>query len=883
MNVEKSSSKPSRRWLCFAFVVTLIGFVYGLYGVNMVWWRNSPDFGWRTMYDSGPNIVAQVLETGQKAGLRVGDEILTINGKAYSTFEELYFKVRHDELGSVNTYAVMRDGKAVEISITTGRIGVTAVLWRSGALFMIGLVYVMIGILVLLMKPQAAESWVFLVMSSLIGIHLSYSAPSDLMHPLWLFDVRLLIQVLYPAPIIHLAITFPKKRGFFRKRPWLWVVPYVFSLVLFFLYEINIEYYWDPAPVVDLLFDLYLVLAVLCFLICIVWNFLKDVSVMIRRQSQVILVGITLGFVIPMIDLLLRFYWDTYLFPDPTLGFVVFLILFPLSIGYTIVKYDLFAIDAFIKRTYGYILTTGAIAGTYGVFVLLSNLAFGRFGVTQSPVFPLIFVLGVVFLFNPVRNRVQKFIDRVFYRLEYDYQTTVQRISETMRSLMDLDKILKAMMDFALGAMFIDSGCVILLNREKQVYECVAMAGEWGETPVRAEMARTLAAEEKPKEGEVLRDRPASVGSARIEPETLDERELGSRQAAWKLAIDDPLIGKIAERGKEVTVYDIQQDPFFEDHRETCLKTFDRIRGTLIVPLIYEDKLTGLISLGQKKSGKFYRREDVNLLNTLANQGAVAIENAMLLEEVIEKERMEQELEVARDLQTSMLPATCPEMDEFELAALSVPARQVGGDFFDFIDMGKDKLGLVVGDVTGKGVSGALVMSASRSVFRMLSEEELTVGEIMTRANRRTKKDIKTGMFVALLYAVLNARDRTLSLCTAGQTQPVHLCAETGAASLVQTKGDTFPLGILDEVEYQETRLQLAAGDRVVFYTDGIVEAMNEKQEIFGFNRLLEIVRGAKSMTADSLLNEIRDSVNTFASGAAQHDDITLIVVSVTE
>jgi sigma-B regulation protein RsbU (phosphoserine phosphatase) len=249
---------------------------------------------------------------------------------------------------------------------------------------------------------------------------------------------------------------------------------------------------------------------------------------------------------------------------------------------------------------------------------------------------------------------------------------------------------------------------------------------------------------------------------------------------------------------------------------------------------------------------------------------------------VIEKERMEQELEVARDLQTSMLPASWPEMEGFELAALSIPARHVGGDFYDFIDIGKDKLGLIVGDVTGKGVSGALVMSASRSVFRMLSEEELTVGEIMTQANRRTKKDIKTGMFVALLYAVLNAKDRTLNLCTAGQTQPIHLSAETGAARLVQTKGDTFPLGILDEVEYQETRLQLAAGDRVVFYTDGIVEAMNEKQEIFGFNRLLEIVRGAKSMTADSLLNEIHDSVNTFASGTAQHDDITLIVVSVT-
>ena len=213
-------------------------------------------------------------------------------------------------------------------------------------------------------------------------------------------------------------------------------------------------------------------------------------------------------------------------------------------------------------------------------------------------------------------------------------------------------------------------------------------------------------------------------------------------------------------------------------------------------------------SLGDKKSGKFYRREDINLLKTLANQGAVAIENAFLLEEVVEKERMEEELAIAHDLQISMLPATCPTLDGFDMAAASVPAREVGGDFFDFIEMRDRRLGLVIADVTGKSVSGALVMSASRSVFRMLSEENLNVSEIMIRANRRTKKDIKSGMFVALLYAVLDAKDRTLSLCSAGQTQPIYLSAEKGTSEISGNKrGIPFLLGILPDVEYQETRL----------------------------------------------------------------------------
>ncbi|MBA7705510.1 hypothetical protein ES703_114341 [subsurface metagenome] len=346
---------------------------------------------------------------------------------------------------------------------------------------------------------------------------------------------------------------------------------------------------------------------------------------------------------------------------------------------------------------------------------------------------------------------------------------------------------------------------------------------------------------------------------------------------------DEPLMQIIEGEKTELTKYDVLEDPKYGRVSESCATDFEALQASLMVPLVFQDKVIGLLNLGEKKSGKSYNREDINLLHAVANQGAVAIENARLFQENLEKQRMEEELAIARDLQMSMLPASCPEIEGFEIAALSTPAREVGGDFYDFIEMGKGRLGLVVGDVTGKSVSGALVMSASRSVFRMLSEGELSVGEIMVRANQRTKKDIKSGMFVALLYAVLNGRERTLSLCSAGQTQPIHLAAKTGGANLVETLGDTFPLGILDDADYRETQLQLAPGDNLVFYTDGIVEAMNDKEEIFGFERLLAVVQGAPSMSADSLLKEILGKVNAFVGGAAQHDDLTVIVVSVTE
>jgi serine phosphatase RsbU (regulator of sigma subunit)/CHASE2 domain-containing sensor protein len=265
----------------------------------------------------------------------------------------------------------------------------------------------------------------------------------------------------------------------------------------------------------------------------------------------------------------------------------------------------------------------------------------------------------------------------------------------------------------------------------------------------------------------------------------------------------------------------------------------------------------------------------------LAFIGATAIEHSRLFKEALVKLRMEEDLSMARDVQMSMLPATCPVIEGYQIAASSTPAREVGGDFYDFIVMGKDKTGIVIGDVTGKSVSGALVMSASRTVFRILTEQQMTVAESMLRANHRLKQDIKSDMFVALLFAELNSAKRTLTLCNAGQTQPIYFSAQTGETKLVETEGDTFPLGILENANYQETQIQLAPGDRLLFYTDGIVESMNEKEEIFGFKKLLDVVREIKSKDADSLLKEILAKVNAFIGNASQHDDLTAIVVSV--
>ena len=848
----------------FVFSLTLLTVIIGFYLFNIIRWFEYPDLGFSLRSATGLKIVGVVRNHGLASGMRVGDRIDKVNGKKYATIDELR-NILHWRPGEINTYLVEREGERLEIHIANIPSGWKRALKISGIPLLFGFCYIFIGTIVFLMKPHKRSSWIFYLCTSMFGLLLVYFNPLGKITPSWLENPDIFSRCFAPAFFIHLALCFPIERKILQARPWIQLYPHLFSLLLFILMRQSgaiMAYapkHWQITSVV------YMAVGVFTFIgSCVQLRFTSD-SPIVRLRSRMVLLGFTIAASLPLTDFVSNAFFQVYLVPNFSY-YMPFFIVFPAFVGYSIVKYNLFDIDTIIKRTYGYILTTGTVVGLYAIFVLVSNTAFLHgYEFTKSPFFTLSFLLAVVFLFNPIRNKVQKVVDRVFYRLEYDYRETVQKISETMRSLIGLDEIGKNIMETALGTMFIDSGSVLLLNRSKKSYECLTHAG--------------IADESKPLDTSRVIQNDETSSIAEDHTITLTE----SRECQFMfagLSVEEPFVKKIADQKKEITLYDIEEDPYFADEKLACADVFKRLDATIVVPLIYEDNIIGMIPLGRKKSGKFYRKEDIDLLNVLANQGAVAIENALMIEEVIEKERMEEELSIARDLQLSMLPAQCPVIDGFEIAATSLPAREVGGDFYDFIDLGEHKAGFVIGDVTGKSVSGALVVSAARSVLRMLAEEHFNLGDIMDRANRRAKKDLRSGMFIALLYAQLNAKTKTLSLCSAGQTQPIHLDSNTGRARLVQTEGDTFPLGLITDVEYRETNIKLRSGDKLIFYTDGIVEAVNESNEMYGFERLLALVERNGTESADGMLMVIQENVKQFVGQADQHDDLTVIVLN---
>ncbi len=592
--MDVTNNRKTLSKVFFVIALAMIIAIASLYLYNIIKWGNLPDYGYGFRTATGVKVVGVVLEVGRKAGLSVGDHIIKVNGRTVSNYEDMH-AVRNRQIGDKNIYLIEREGKQFEIAITNSPLGLKESFMRYGFPFPVGLCYVLIGTLVFLMKPHRGASWAFFAFCSILGIFFMFLYKGGLMNPFELENLNIFAYVFAPAVFIHLALVFPIERHIFKEHPYAQFLPYLVSALLFLCIRLLVPTMMDAPKPLSIIFIAYFLVSVLIFLGSCFQLLHTSPSEITKLRSKMILLGVAISASIPIFDTLFNTLFHIYIVPSFNY-YLPFFIVFPLFVGYSIVKHNLFDIDAIIKRTYGYVLTTGSIAGIYGLIILTSNVAFRRFEITKSPLFPLLFVLAVVFLFNPIRNRIQKFIDRVFYRLEYDYQETVQRISESLKSLLSLDQIGKRMMETASRTMFIDSGCILISKPEDKRYEpliCLEKRDEFGRT-------------------------------------------ISSRLPTAILPANDPLIQKMAERKREVTIYDIQEDPLFEHDRETCKKAFNQLEAALVVPVVYEDSLAGLISLGNKKSGKFYRRQDINLLRILANQGAVAIENARLHQARIE-------------------------------------------------------------------------------------------------------------------------------------------------------------------------------------------------------------------------------------------------------
>jgi len=246
-----------------------------------------------------------------------------------------------------------------------------------------------------------------------------------------------------------------------------------------------------------------------------------------------------------------------------------------------------------------------------------------------------------------------------------------------------------------------------------------------------------------------------------------------------------------------------------------------------------------------------------------------------------EKESLQKELEMAKDIHQSFLPEDVPEIKGIELAASSLSAKEVGGDFYDFIPIAEDKWGIVVADVSGKGMPAALFMALSRTLIRASTTENPTVANAIEKANEMICAYAQSSMFVTLFYAIIDSQKMNLKYINAGHNPPLLFRKATSDVRLLKAEG--IVLGAIEDIELQEVEVELTRGDIIALFTDGVTEAIDEKEEEFGEERLIKVIRGNRTLSAQDLIVNIQEGVMAFAGEQPQFDDITLMVLKVTE
>jgi len=356
-------------------------------------------------------------------------------------------------------------------------------------------------------------------------------------------------------------------------------------------------------------------------------------------------------------------------------------------------------------------------------------------------------------------------------------------------------------------------------------------------------------------------------------------------------AVPEPLPAPVAEQ-PGVAIDIPETDPLFAflqaapapvdlTHLELASPALDQLRAAgvaLVVPLVTQGELIGTLNLGPRLSEQDYSSDDKRLLATLAAQAAPAIRVAQLVREqaaeAAERERYAQELKVAQLIQQQFLPRHLPNLPEWQVAAYYGPARVVGGDFYDFIDLDEGRIGLVVGDVTDKGVPAALLMARTHSILRAEAPRLVAPGAVLARANDLLAEEMPDKMFVTCLYMVLEPATGRVVYANAGHNLPYVRTAD----GVVEFRATGMPLGLMPGMAYEERTSHIGRGDSVLLYSDGIVEAHDPAGEMYGFPRLKADM--ATELAGTELLDELLDRLHAFTGrGWEQEDDITMVAL----
>jgi phosphoserine phosphatase RsbU/P len=347
--------------------------------------------------------------------------------------------------------------------------------------------------------------------------------------------------------------------------------------------------------------------------------------------------------------------------------------------------------------------------------------------------------------------------------------------------------------------------------------------------------------------------------------------------ASSQVQLSRSITNKVISEGASVLTSDAMHDPRFQSQQSVVLS---QIRSVMAVPLASGEETFGMIYVDNPFHNRF-KEEDLKVLTTIASVASIKIENERLLEERLEKRRMEEELKVASEIQMRLQPFAPPKVDGWDMTGVSFPCREIGGDYYDFIHRKRDnRVVLAVGDVSGKGTGAALLMSSVHAAVRAQSQTRSSISEVMGEINQYIFENSPPNKFLTLFYGELDPQNGMLTYSNGGHNAPI-LVRYAGEVERLDKGG--LPIGMMQGVKYQEASVKFDVGDVLVIYSDGITESVNERDEEFDEERLIEVVKNNAGRSASGVRDRIDEALSRFVGTAAPVDDMTLMIIKRTD
>lgn len=774
-----------------------------------------------------------------KAGIRDGDRLISIANKKITDIFEAQKILNEFKKGDYVNYVIKKGDEFIETKVEIKKL----INMSQFAFMLMGQIWLVIGFLVIMARPNGYVQRLFYKIGAAFVILLTssylprFGAGAPRIY-FYLLDYLWSIGGFYSAfLIIRFFWSFPQPFKFAEKKyvqRLLTLLPILLITFVIIIRHIFVYPYMSFNNVslgIISLMNTCIFTALIIGLVSLYINYSRLKSTKERKPIFIILSAYTLGvvslvyanFVAPVIS-------DTIFNSPEYYAPIVLIAVLPIAFGYSIFRYQLMDVSVVVKNAVVYGAATITFAALYFLVIYLLGQGISQAIGTQYQGI----IAGVLFIifalvFQSTKDKFQNFLTAKFYPEQFAYQNVLVKFSNDVASIVGLENIFDKTYETFTNALKIDNfGIMVRGNRN----------------------------------GDLVLVRNKGIKTKNI---TFNHSAIISFIEQKKLLSKVPAI----EREEFTSVCGDQSQQLIENNIYT------------IVPMIAKSKLVGLLLFGLKHSGAQFSQEDLELLNAVANQAAVSIENARLYEAEKQKLSIERDLDLARKIQQGLLPSSIPNVNKLDICGQMIPAMQVGGDYYDLIKISNSKIFVVVGDVSGKGLSASLYMAKLQTMIQLACTIDKSPKQILVDINKRLYESLERSWFITMTLALFDSEKNTVKFCRAGH-MPL-LTANNGTIKSYKTQGIGVGLesGVIFESSLVEEEVNFTPGQIFAFFSDGITEAMNESNDFFGEDKLSELLKNKSAKNSNDIMDEIWESLTRFRGRAEQNDDMTMVLVKV--